>query len=137
MTLQTSADEPTQTKRHSRFAVGRAGLCALLATASCVDAVSVVSDGRSSADVKVAQLAEALAARFTSPERSGRYESARRPPVRGSLTPSRVCADPRRWQCFVPALGRGSVADIHDRLADPPRWWAGHDDDQPDARHSW
>ncbi len=116
MTLQTSADEPTQTKRHSRFAVGRAGLCALLATASCVDAVSVVSDGRTPADVKVAQLAEALAARFTSPERSGRYESARRRLVRGALTPSRVYGDTSVWSATVPPATQALMA--HGELTD-------------------
>ena len=110
MTLQSRAGEPTQTYRRPRFAIGLAGLCSLLASASCVDAVSAVGDRPSPADAKVAQLAEALAARFTSPERSGRYEAVRRRLVNGALTPAGVYGDSSVWSASVPPATRALTA---------------------------
>jgi hypothetical protein len=88
----------------------------LLTAASCVDAVSAVSDGPAPPDVKLTQLSEALAARFTSPERSGRYGTARRRLVKGALTPSRVYGDTSIWSAAVsPAT---EVLTAHGALTD-------------------
>lgn len=84
--------------------------------ASCVDAVSAVSDGPVPPEVKVAQLSEALAARFTSPERSGRYGIARRRLVKGALTPSKVYGDTSIWSATVPPATQ--VLTAHGALTD-------------------
>ena len=68
---------------------------------SCVDAVAVVSDHPTSADVKVTQLTDGIAARFTSPERSGRFENARRRLVSGALIPSRIYDDTSVWSSSI------------------------------------
>src|SRR5207302_1451389 len=102
MIRQSSSDAPAQTQRHGRFAAGLVRSCTLLLSAACVDAVSVVSDGPVPADAKVAQLSEALAARYTSPERSNRYATARHRLVRGALNPSRVYGDTSIWSAAIP-----------------------------------
>lgn len=130
MILHGSADEPAQTHRRSQFATGLGRVvvrrrsilgsfgaaCAVLAAAACVNAVSGVSDGPVPADLKVTQLAEAFAARFTSPERSGRYETARRRLVSGSLNPSRAYGDTSIWSAIIPPAtkalaARGALTD--------------------------
>jgi hypothetical protein len=127
MTLQSRSDESTQTQRRPQFAIGLAGLCSLLAAASCVDAVSAVGGGLAPPDVKVAQLSEALAARYTSPERSGRYATARHRLVRGSLTPSRVYGDTSVWSSTIPPAtqaltGRGALTERGYRFEIAPDW---------------
>lgn len=112
----SSSERPPQTPRRRRFAAGLVRLCALLAAASCVDAVSVVSNRPVPADIKVAQLSDALAARFTSPERSGRYATARRQLVKGALTPSRVFGDTSIWSAAVPPATQ--VLTAHGALTD-------------------
>ena len=75
-------------------------------TTSCVDAVAVVSDHPTTPAVKLTQLTDAFAARFTAPERSGRFETARRRLVSGSLLPSRVFNDSSIWSATIPPAGR-------------------------------
>ena len=64
---------------------------------SCADAVSSVHGGPTDPPTKVEELTDALAARFTNPERSGRFESSRRRLVGGALYPSRVYSDTSVW----------------------------------------
>src|SRR2546423_6921430 len=69
---------------------------------SCVDALSGVGDGPTQKPVKIAQLSEAIAARYTTPERSGQFESARRRLVSGALVPSRAFFDTAIWSASSP-----------------------------------
>ncbi len=119
MILQPSADERVQTPRRFQFSTGllrSATVCGLFAVTSCVDAVSAVSEGPVPADLKVAQLTEAFATRFTSPERSGHFETARRRLVSGALSPSRVYGDTSIWSATVPPATRSLIA--HGALTD-------------------
>ena len=68
-----------------------------LAVLSCADAVRATADGPTDRATKVDELSDAIAARFTNPERSGQFESARRRLVSGALHPSRVFDDTSMW----------------------------------------
>src|SRR5207249_2657131 len=70
------------------------------------DAVAVISGSPAPADLKVTQLTEAFVARFTAPERSGRFETARRRLVRGALNPSHAYADTAIWSGTIPPATR-------------------------------
>src|SRR3954469_6584471 len=83
-----------------RVAAKLIALPMMLSVASCTDAVSVVADGPERPAVKISQLTEAVAARYTLPERSGRFELARRRLVSGALVPSRAFDDSAIWSSF-------------------------------------
>lgn len=68
---------------------------------SCADALAGISAGPSSPAMKIEQMTDAVAARYTTPERSGRFETARRRLVSGALVPSRAFADSSIWSSFV------------------------------------
>ena len=129
MIFPGSADDPAQTPRRPRFAIGLVRLtdrfqwrkaaaiasCAILPSA-CLDAISHISDGPSPRSAKIDEVSDALTARFTSPERSGRFETARRRLVGGALSPSRVYGDTSIWSAtFPPATkaltARGGLTD--------------------------
>jgi hypothetical protein len=119
MNVDEGGDRPRQTQRWFRFTSGpRCGvtLVVLALGTSCVDAVSAISDAPVPYDAKVAQATEAFAARFTSPERSGRFETARRRLVRGALSPSRAFSDTSIWSESATSatrslLARGGLTD--------------------------
>jgi len=116
MIRQPSPGAPAQTQRHPRFAAGLVRLCTLLLSASCGAAVSAVGDGPGPAEVQVSRFSEALAARYTAPERSGRYAAARRKLVKGALIPSRVYGDTSIWSSVIPPASevltaRGALTD--------------------------
>src|SRR5438093_3270598 len=120
MTFDGSRDDPTQTQRRTQFparvarrfawyrssVIAVAIACGSLVAASCVDAVGVISGSPVPADLKVTQLTEAFVARFTAPERSGRFETARRRLVRGALNPSHAYADTAIWSGTIPPATR-------------------------------
>jgi hypothetical protein len=127
MTILNFAVESTQTLRRRFFATGlrrpsavsRAttvivALCGL-ASASCVDALSAISEGPAKPSTKVAEANAAIAARYTTPERSGHFETARRRLVSGALVPSRAFDDTAIWSAISPTtrvLGaRGALTD--------------------------
>ena len=114
-----STEEPAQRLRRSvpatilrrlvdrrRSLCGPAALLCGLLGWSCVDVVPVVSDEPTPSALKVVQVTDALAARFTSPERSGRFESTRRRLVSGALIPSRVYGDLSIWSATLPPATR-------------------------------
>jgi hypothetical protein len=59
--------------------------------------VRAIVDGPTDRATKVEELSDAVAARFTNPERSGTFESTRRKLVSGALHPSRVFSDTSLW----------------------------------------
>jgi hypothetical protein len=104
MTRIRDAGSPAQTKRRPGVATGldclaRASLalCFTAAMGGCADSVRGVTDGPTDRATKLEEVSDAVAARFTNPERSGRFESTRRKLVSGALHPSRVFADTSAW----------------------------------------
>jgi hypothetical protein len=106
---------PTVTSGPRRICVLFGAGC-LLVMSSCVDAVSVVSDGPTRQAVKIAQWSDAIASRYTTPERSGRFESARRRLVSGALVPSRAFSDTAIWSTVSSPTTR--VLGAHGGLTD-------------------
>lgn len=113
MTSNREAGEPAQSKRRPVFATGlergaaaARALCLLVFAAACSDSVHAVTDGPRERATKVEEVSDAIAARFTSPERSGRFESTRRKLVSGALHPSRVFSDTTLWTANTGANGR-------------------------------
>lgn len=130
MTLPGRADVPWQTRHRSLIATGLVRLtsrfqlplglamavCAILTTGSCVNAVSAVSDGSIPAELKVAELTDAFAARFTAPERSGHFETTRRQLASSALSPSRAYSDSSIWSAAGP--GATKTLTAHGTLTD-------------------
>src|SRR4051812_21882020 len=112
----------------TRLVVNPLALIIMLWVVSCSDAVSVVADGPERPAVKISQLTDAIAARYTLPERSGRFELARRRLVSGALVPSRAFDDSAIWSSFPsPATrvlaARGALTERGYRFemsAEPP-----------------
>lgn len=126
MISDRGASEPAQTQSRAIVATGlmrlidfpaaRLGCClALLASVACGDAVSAVRDGPTDAPTKVEELSDAIAARYSNPERSGRFESSRRRLVGGALHPSRVYSDTSVWRVTASPtrslLAHGTLTD--------------------------
>jgi hypothetical protein len=70
---------------------------AALLASGCADSVRAIIDGPTDRATKVEELSDAIAARFTNPERSGQFESTRRKLISGALHPSRVFSDTSLW----------------------------------------
>jgi hypothetical protein len=70
---------------------------ALLLSSGCAESVRTIADGPTDRATKVEELSDAVAARFTNPERSGKFESTRRKLITGALHPSRVFSDTSLW----------------------------------------
>lgn len=70
---------------------------AFLGVIGCADSVRAVVDGPTDRATKVEEVSDAIAARFTTPERSGRFEQTRRKLISGALHPSRVFSDTSLW----------------------------------------
>lgn len=70
---------------------------AILLCGACAESVRAVADGPTDRATKVEELSDAIATRFTNPERSGRFESTRRKLISGALHPSRVFSDTSLW----------------------------------------
>ena len=70
---------------------------AILLCGGCAESVRAVIDGPTDRATKLEEASDAIAARFTHPERSGRFESSRRKLVSGALHPSRVFSDTSLW----------------------------------------
>src|SRR4051812_4755141 len=73
----------------------------ILLASSCADSVRAVVDGPTDRATKVEELSDAISARFTNPERSGRFELTRRRLISGALHPSRVFSDTSLWTTTV------------------------------------
>src|SRR3954462_866385 len=128
MNARTSGIDSAQPSRRPRVATclerkngarWRRALVAVIAAplaSSCVDAFAGFGDGPTARPEKVEQLTNAIAARYTSPERSGRFEVARRRLVSGALVPSRAFADTSIWSAFIPPATR--VLAAHGALTD-------------------
>jgi len=107
MTHNPAVEEPAQNQKRRGFAIklrqriGQLWRCLrpapLLGVFACADGVRAVVDGPSDRATKVEEVSDAIAARFTNPERSGRFEVARRKLVSGALHPSRVFSDTSLW----------------------------------------
>lgn len=89
---------------------------ALLAGIGCADSVRSVVDGPKDRATKVEEASDAIAARFTNPERSGQFETMRRKLVSGALHPSRVFSDTSLWTTSNGPLARAVWA--HGSLTD-------------------
>src|SRR3954469_20134758 len=108
-----------QPERSTGLASGlmRHGLAlGLILSAGCADAVRVVSQGPTEPSTKIEELTGAVAARFTRPERSSRFEQTRRRMISGALHPSRIFSDTSLWgQETSPTLrtimAKGSLTD--------------------------
>ena len=96
MPSNPAAGEPAQPLRRRAVAAGVA-VVAVLAAAGCGESVRAVTDGPTDRATKVEEVSDAIAARFTHPERSGRFETSRRKLVSGALHPSRVFSDTGLW----------------------------------------
>ena len=70
---------------------------AFLLASACADSVRAIVDGPTDRATKVEELSDAIAARFTNPERSGQFETTRRKLISGALHPSRVFSDTSLW----------------------------------------
>ncbi len=107
MTLNSVAGEPAQKQKPRQVATslgrsfGRWSLAipavAFLCAGGCADSVRAVVDGPTDRATKVEEVSDAIAARFTNPERSGRFEQTRRKLISGALHPSRVFSDTSLW----------------------------------------
>src|SRR5690242_21043955 len=107
MTLLPDAGEPAQEQKPPAVAPGRErtfDLCrpwvvaaALFLASGCSESVRAVADGPTDRATKVEELSDAVAARFTNPERSGPFETMRRRMISGALHPSRVFSDTGLW----------------------------------------
>ena len=86
-----------------------------LLAATCVDGLKPLNEEPAPA-TKIEELTDAVAARYTSPERSGRFETARRRLVAGALVPSRAFADTSIWSTVIPPATR--VLSAHGGLTD-------------------
>jgi hypothetical protein len=69
----------------------------VLLSSGCAESVRAIADGPTDRATKVEELSDAIAARFTNPERSGPFESTRRKLISGALHPSRVFSDTSLW----------------------------------------
>src|SRR4051812_18885679 len=128
MNARTGRNDSAQPSRRPTVATGlerrnrprwrRAFVTVIVAplASSCVDAFDAFSDGPTTRPVKIEQLTNAVAARYTTPERSGRFEMARRRLVSGALVPSRAFADTTIWSIFVPPATR--ILAAHGALTD-------------------
>jgi hypothetical protein len=107
MTLISRAD-PSAQKQMPRsvasrlkrtFWLGRGFLAAgtIVFSSGCADSVRAVVDGPTDRATKIEEISDAIAARFTNPERSGKFESTRRRLISGALHPSRVFSDTSLW----------------------------------------
>src|ERR1043166_7706110 len=112
MNVCSSDDASAQPKHWSRVATGLRrtssrvrrssfALLSTLLTTTCVDGLKPLNDGPAPA-TKIEELTDAVAARYTTPERSGRFETARRRLVAGALVPSRAYADTTIWSAMIP-----------------------------------
>jgi hypothetical protein len=113
------------------------GFVALAAT-GCSDTIASISPEPVPAAEKMDQLGEALADRFTNPERLGRFELARRRLVSGALVPSHVFSDTTIWTVSPSLAERALVA--HGTTTDQGyRFETGLDRNRPmrlgDTRH--
>src|ERR1043165_9573135 len=126
MNLRSSDDASAQPSRWLIVATGlrrnlsrrrrsAIALSIVVLTATCVDGFKPLNEAPA-ASAKVDELSEAVAARYTSPERSGRFESARRRLVAGALVPSKAFSDSAIWSAFVPPATR--VLSAHGALTD-------------------
>ncbi len=100
MPFLSRLERTAQPERSTRLASGlvRFGYIGGLALATgCADTVRVVSQGPTEPSTKIEELTDAIAARFTRPERSSRFEQTRRRMVSGALHPSRVFSDTSLW----------------------------------------
>jgi hypothetical protein len=78
----------------------------ILGGSGCAESVRAVSDGPTDRATKVEEVSDAVAARFTTPERSGRFETMRRRLVGGALHPSRVFSDTSLWTTSLGTTSR-------------------------------
>src|SRR6185295_5157583 len=103
MTLNAQAVESAQKQKRRPVAsrleriLGRwrriVAACSVVAGFGCAESVRAVVDGPTDRATKVDELSDAIAARFTNPERSGQFEQTRRKLISGALHPSRVFSD--------------------------------------------
>lgn len=91
-------------------------LGSLAAAGGCADSIRAVGDGPKDRATKVEEISDAIAARFTTPERSGQFETTRRRLVSGALHPSRVFSDTSLWTNYSGATTRALWA--HGSLTD-------------------
>src|SRR6185436_14798710 len=96
---QKQTPRPVASSLERMAGLGRINLLAtsLLLSQACSDSVRAVVDGPTDRATKVEEISDAIAARFTNPERSGRFESTRRKLISGALHPSRVFPDTSLW----------------------------------------
>ena len=87
-------------RRHFAIAAG------VTIVSSCADSVRAVADGPTDRATKVEELSDAIATRFTHPERSGKFETTRRKLIGGALHPSRVFSDTSLWSTSTNATSR-------------------------------
>jgi hypothetical protein len=87
---------------HPRRSAALLALAAAAAATGCADAVSGISGSPAQAAAKAQQFSSALAARFTNPERSSRFGSARKKVAQGALVPSRIWGDTSVWTASIP-----------------------------------
>jgi hypothetical protein len=148
MTLNSQADPSAQKQKPRSVAsrlervfrtCGGLGLPVAVALASaCADSVRAVGDGPTDRATKIEEISDAIATRFTNPERSGQFETTRRRLISGALHPSRVFSDTSLWSTTANAntrslwaygslTPRGYRFDIVDR---------GVLDDLGDTRHA-
>lgn len=114
MTPNLDADHEAQPQRRRAVPIGlgrAAAAAALMATAACADSVRAVADGPTERATKVEEVSDAIAARFTNPERSGRFETTRRRLVSGALHPSRVFSDTSLWTTSLNPAARSLWAN--------------------------
>ena len=90
---RTVASRLERTFRHGGLLVA----CVAVIGVACADSVRAVADGPTDRATKVEEVSDAIAARFTTPERSGQFESMRRKLISGALHPSRVFSDTSLW----------------------------------------
>src|ERR1051325_7903773 len=126
MNLRSSDDASTQPsrwpivatelrRRSSRGFRSAIALAIPLVFATCVDGFKPLGEGPARTS-KIDELTDAVAARYTTLERSGRFETARRRLVAGALVPSRAYADTAIWSTFIPPATR--VLAAHGALTD-------------------
>jgi hypothetical protein len=112
-------ERKAQPDRSTRLASGLrqfAPILLLFGALSCSETVRVVSQGPTEPSTKLEELTDAVAARFTRPERSSRFEQTRRRMVSGALHPSRVFSDTSLWGAetsptFRTITAKGALTD--------------------------